>query len=254
MQRIWRKFYLSVVNKVGGDFLCTVYLISKSPACLTELPKSPHDTEWDFKGPIGRWADPVGTQSPHMAMTNELPDQKHIVWKVLSHVYKKKAGAPGSSAFPTVQCVHWRTTSALCKVRSWTTPWRTWPTRGHTLDSSPFRAEPLTWKVQTEQRYLDTFSTTSLDTLRRGSQQFPLLRSESRTCSGHLKKMRKQPQCVERGWFHCCPHWLCDLVILVTYVIYKMKIFLLPFQSLYEDQIQLYNYSVTIKDWTNVRF
>lgn len=81
MQRIWRKFYLPVVNEVGGDFLCTVYLISKSPACLTELPKSSHDTEWDFKGPTGRWADPAGTQSPHTAMTDELPDQKHVIWK-----------------------------------------------------------------------------------------------------------------------------------------------------------------------------
>ena len=95
-------------------------------------------------------------------------------------MYKKKAGAPGSSAFPTVQCVHSGTTSALCKAGSWTTSRRTCPTRGHALDSSPFRAEPLTWKVQTEESYLDTFSTTSLDALRRGSQQFPFLRSESR--------------------------------------------------------------------------
>ena len=151
MQRIWRKLYLPVVNEVGGDFLCTEYLIPKSPACLTELPKSPHDTEWDFKGPIGRRAETQWAQKalilpwPMNSMTRSRKYES-----VLSRVYKKKAGGPGSSAFPTVECVHSGATSALCKAGSWTTSQRTWPTRGHALDSSPFRAEPLTWRVQTE--------------------------------------------------------------------------------------------------------
>ena len=92
MQRIWRKFYLPVVNEVGGDFLCTVYLIPKSPACLTELPKSPHDTEWDFKGPIGRWAE---TQWAQKALT--------LPWPMNSMARSRKYECP----IPCVQEESW---------------------------------------------------------------------------------------------------------------------------------------------------
>lgn len=204
----------------------------------------------------GRWAEPQSEQNSlpwpmKYMIRNELHEN------ILSHMHKKKASGPGSLAFQTVVFIRelglLRAKSAAGQLPGGCDQYRDklWKVQAWEQNLSPekFRLSRITWYLF----YYYTFSTTSLDSLRRGIQQFPLPRFEPRTCSSHLRKMRKRPQCSgEDDPSSALTDSVIFLVILVTPSI-KWRYLYYPFRvCMGIKHNHIYNYFVAIKHWTNV--